>query len=429
MNLAAVLLPTLLLFASVAGASGEPAGGISFMIWGDPAEKKAYETLIRSFSEQHPGVEVELIYTPSQTNYYQRMAVDFAAGTPADVFLINYRRYAHFASGGVLEPLDPYVAGSTAIDLDDFYPEAVAPFYWKGRLLAIPQNISSLVVYYNKDLFDAAGIAYPDSNWTWDEFVETAKALTRDLDGDGTIDQFGLGTDAFLFRVAPFIWQNGGELVDDPVAPTRMALDAPEARTALAWFCDLQLKHKVVPSLLDERTEVSASRFLRGRMGMFFDSRRGTPVYRTIRAFDWDVAPLPRGLRPAGILHSDAFFMASTSRNKAAAWAFIEYANSREGQVILAGTGRTVPSRKAVAESPAFLDPEAKPRNSRVFLDVIPHIRAVPVLDYWPDIEFQAGQEIERTFHGVAPLEEAIRLAQERTAPFFERSNAGEARK
>ena len=88
--------------------------------------------------------------------------LDFAAGDPADVVLINYRRYAPFAAMGVLEPLAPYLRQSEVISESDFFAVATDPFRWRGQLMCIPQNISSLVVYYNRDLFDAAGLAYPD---------------------------------------------------------------------------------------------------------------------------------------------------------------------------------------------------------------------------------------------------------------------------
>ena len=111
--------------------------------------------------------------------------------------------------------------------------------------------------------------------------------------------------------------------------------------------------------------------------------------------------------------------MPKASGNKAATWAFIEYANSPEGQTIIAQSGRTVPSLKAIAESPAFLDPAAKPANSRVFLDVIPHIRGVPVMETWVDIESTVGQEIERAFYGAASVDEAVATSIERTAGYF----------
>lgn len=399
-----------------------PFGKISFMVFGDPAELAAYQSLVNAFQAKHPEIEVELIHIPSQSDYRKRLSADLAAGTPADVLLINYRRYAAFANMGALEPLGAYLAKSDLISEKDFYPEALSAFIYKGQLMCIPQNISSLVIYYNKNLFDQTGLPYPSNDWTWDEFLAAAQALTQDLDGDGRIDQFGAGIEPSLFRLAPFIWQAGGTLVDDEVAPTRLMLDTPEALEAVEFFVNLQVKYHVVPSAEDEAAENSESRFLNGRLGMYFNSRRGVPTYREITAFDWDVAPLPQYKARASILHSDAYCMPSVSQNKEAAWVFIEFANSVEGQTLVAASGRTVPSLIAVAESPVFLDPNAKPANSRVFLDAIPDLRGVPIHPNWADIEEIGSEEIARAFYGNTDVYDAVLTAIRRTAIYFSES-------
>lgn len=425
-RLSPVALVVALVLASCAAPAVRPPNppletrAISLMVFGEPAEKAAYEELIAAFHTAHPDIRVELIHIPSQRDYQRRLSADFAAGTPADLVLINYRRYANFAARGVLHPIGDYVYASPDLSLNDFYQPALAPFYWNNELMCMPQNLSSLVVYYNKDLFDQAGLAYPTNDWTWDDFLRTAQALTRDLDGDGQTDQHGLGTDPSLFRVAPFIWQNNGDLVNNPSNPTRLSLDDPQSRAAVAWFVELQTVHGVVPDAVAEQAENSESRFLTGRLAMFLNSRRGVPTYRTITTFDWDVAPLPQGLRRAGILHSDAYCMTTATQDKDAAWQFIAYAVSEAGQSLVAQSGRIVPSRKAVAESPAFLDPQAKPANSRIFIEHIEDIRAVPVMSTWVDIEEIVGKEIERAFYGQASVDEAIRTAITNSQEYFE---------
>jgi multiple sugar transport system substrate-binding protein len=417
------VFPFLALFAVLAACAVAPGAGrpepITFMIFGDTGEKAAYEALVAAFTARHPDIPVTLLHIPGQSDYRKRLGVDFAAGTPADVVLLNYRRYAAFAAKGALEPLGPYLDRSDLISVADFYPETIAPFVWEGQLMCIPQNLSSLVVYYNRDLFRAAGLAEPADDWTWADFLAAAQALTQDTDGDGAIDQYGLGTEVSIFRVAPFIWQNGGELVDDPAAPTRLALDTPAAREAIQWFVDLQVVHGVAPDAVAEAAEDSESRFLNGRLGMFLNSRRGVPTYRTISSFDWDVAPLPQGKQRAGILHADAYCMPSVAKQKDAIWTFIEFANAPEGQHLIAASGRTVPSLRAVAESPTFLDPGARPARNHVFLDVIPYIRSVPVMEGWVDIEEITAVELERAFYGQAGVDEVIRTAIERAQPFF----------
>ncbi len=386
---------------------------VSFMVFGDPAELKAYQTLVAAYEKKDAANQIELIHIPDQGEYRKRLGTDLAAGTPANVVLINYRRYASFAQKGALVSLQPYLDKSTLLKAGDFYAEAIQPFIWRKEVMCIPQNVSSLVVYYNKALFDAANVLYPQPNWTWDDFLSAAQALTKPAS-----DQYGVGIEPSLSRVAPFIWQNGGELVANPIA-SRLLVDSPEAREAIQWFVDLRVKHHVAPDAVATKAEDLESRFVNGRLGMYLDSRRVVPSLRSITAFDWDVAPLPNGKFPATILHTDAYCMTSATQDKDAAWKFIEFANSVEGQQIIAATGRTVPSLKSVAESAAFLDPNVKPQNSRVFLNVIPALRALPVLNNWVDIEETADAELERAFYGTASVDDVINAMVERTTIFF----------
>lgn len=392
---------------------------ISFMVFGDAPEFAAYEALVAAFEEAHPALDVALTHIPSQNDYRTRLATDFAAGSPPDVALLNYRRFGAFAAAGQLEPLGPYLDGSDVIDRADFYPITLESFTWGGELVCIPQNISSLVVYYNRDLFAAAGVPEPADDWTWDDFLAAAQALTRDLDGDGATDQYGLGAEASLYRLAPFIWQNGGRIVDDPANPARLGLTREPSLVAFEWFVALQTEHGVVPNREAEVSIDSETRFVQGTTAMYLNSRRGTPTYREAAGFDWDVAPLPRGAQAAGVLHSDAYCLSAAAADKDAAWTFIEFANSPEGQAIIARSGRTVPSLMAVAESAAFLDPAARPARSRVFLDTIPDLQMVPLISTWSEIESTATEEIERAFYGEISAEEAAILARDRTEEYF----------
>lgn len=389
------------------------------MMVGDPVEKAAYDKLVARFEELHDQVTVELIHIPSLGDYRRRMMSDFLTGTPADVTLINYRRYAQFAAKRLLEPLGPYLDQSNVLHAEDFYPQALEPYYWNDTLMCVPQGLSGLMVYYNKKLFDEAGVAYPSDDWTWEQFLATAQALTKDSDSDGELDIYGLGTDATVLHVAPFLWMNGGDVIDDPAKPRQLTLDTPESREALEWFIDLQVTHQVVPDFVKEQAEASETRFINGRLGMFLNSRLGVSVYRQVEGFDWDVAPLPQGKGHATTLYSDAFCLSATSQNKDTAWSLIEFASSAEGQTILAQSGRTVPTLKAVAESPAFLQPDQKPANSQIFLETIPYLRALPIMATWTDIELVTSEELEFAFHGGATLDAAIDAAVIRSRDFW----------
>lgn len=404
---------------------GQPVT-VTFTFFGDPAEQAAFLSVVEGFHATQPThngapIRIETLALPSQADYLTRLTTDFAAGTPPDVSLFNYRRMAQYYNRGALETLDARAQASERLALADFYPAALDAFRNRaGQIVCLPQNISSQVVYFNKEIFDAAGLAYPSGDWTWQAFRQTAQALTLpDADGDGEPDQHGLGLEPHLIRMAPFIWQNGGELVDDPAAPTRLALDTPTAREALQFVADLAQRDQVVPNRTQEAVQSHRDRFYTGRIAMYIDSRRIVPSLRELAQFEWDVAPLPRHKETASVLHSDGYCLASASQVKEAAWQFIEYALSAEGQIRAAQLGRTVPSLRTVAESPAFLDPDQPPASARVWLEIAPHLRILPKVENWVTIERIAAIELEQLYLGAQGLDETIANIQAAAAEGF----------
>ncbi len=430
--------------ASLIGSSVVPLAGqptlaqstsrVTFAFWGDPAEEAAYDEVIAGFEAANPDVDVEAVYTPGQDDYQTKLSTAFAAGQPPDVFLINYRRFGQYAARGALEPVGPLLRESQTLHEEDFYQEPLEAFRYRGgELTCLPQNISSLVIYYNQDLFEANGVPLPEPGWTWDDFVAAAEALTYDQDGDHINEVYGLAVDPSFIRYAPFIWGAGGEIVDDLDNPTTLTLDTPEARAGIEAFISLgYTDHGVVPNESEALAEDNESRFMRGGAAMLLQSRRVVPTLREIDGFTWDVAPLPEGLAgPATVLHSDAFCLAADATDKDAAWRFIEYAAGVEGQTTLAYTGRTVPSLRSVAESDAFLKGTRlggqvgiglPPRSARIFLDTIPTIRRVPSISTWPEVEEAFNSAFKRAFYVEIDVDGAIDVATHRSEEAFQRA-------
>jgi multiple sugar transport system substrate-binding protein len=389
--------------SAAAGCGGSGGSGIgkpktetiTLQVFADPDEVKAYGRLISAFTEREAGVEVELVPVDGQDDHQTKLATSFAAGNPPDLFLINYRRFGQFAARGVLEPLGPRVPQ------DGLYPVAVDAFRFGGEVQCMPQNISSPVVYYNATLFRLAGLEPPKAGWTWFDMLDAAEALDR---GEVT----GIGFEPSLNRFAPFIWQAGGDVVDDPEKPTRLSLLELPDRDALLFLTELQHRFHVTLTLAEAEAQSPDERFAAGTLGMLIESRRATTALRNVDGLDWDVAPLPvhpRLEKPAVMLHSDAYCMSKASEHKAAATKFVRFALGPEGSAIIARTGRTVPSRRAVAESDAFLDDTQPPANAKVWLDQIDAIRRFPVLAGWHEIEAKADPVVEEWFFGREPAE------------------------
>jgi len=414
------------------GDSAAGAGPVQLLVFGAPEELAAYRTLVDAYQRSHSGARVQLVEASDRTDLITRLSTSIAGGRPPDVFLMNYRFYGQFAAKDAVEPIDQRLRESTVIGPEDFYPTAMNAFTWRGRQLCMPQNVSSLAVYYNKDLFAKYQVPEPAAGWKWNDMLAAATALTRDAQGvqvsgvesEGTaarVAVYGLGIEASIIRLAPFVWSNGGDIVDNPKAPTRFTLDTPQAREALRNIVDLRLAYGVVPTDEEVEAEDDESRFVNGRLAMLLSSRRSTTTFRTITQFDWDVAPLPVYDRQVGILHSDAYCITRGSRNKDAAWRFVEYAASADGQRTIAATGRTVPSNIEVSRSSAFLDPAKPPSRAQVFLDAVPTVRAMPTISTWPEIEDVVAGILENALYRGDRLDDVIRQIDEQTRPLFAR--------
>ena len=400
-------------------AGARVAGDVSFMVFGDPDEIKGFRNVISAYEAKQPDVNVKLIEASDRDDLLARLSTSFAGGTPPDLFLLNYRYYGQFASRGVLEPVEERVGSSDVFEEGDFYEQALEAFRFDDTLTCLPQNISSLVVYYNKDLFEQAGVAEPEAGWKWGDMIAAAKKLTTNTGGEKV---YGLGVEPVVIRLAPFVWSAGGELVNDDENPTQFTLDTPEAQDAMADFFELGFVDEVIPSEEEVESEDLETRFMNGRLAMLLESRRATPTFRTIENFDWDVAPLPQHEEPASILHADGYCMTKASKNKDAAWSFLEYALGPEGAPIVAESGRTVPSLKEVAESDAFLDPDAKPASSQVFLDAIPSIRHVPAISTWPEIEDAVEPMMEEALYKGESMDGLAREIRQATDSLFARA-------
>ena len=428
MTRAAPLLALVLLAALLgAGCGGSDDGGgggdgarIDVQVFGDAEELAAYRELVAAYARRRTG-KVRLIEVPDRDAHLQKIATGFASGAPPEVFLVNYRNFAGYAARGALDPAGPRLAASKALRRRAFYTQPVQAFTHRGTLQCMPQNVSSLVVYYNRDLFRQAGLADPRPDWSFEAFRTAARRLTKPAPKGDEVRQYGVGLDPSIVRLAPFVWSAGGDIVDDASDPRRFTLDTPRAREGLLAFLDLQGGDRFAPFEREVEAKGLDARFLDGELGMFLSSRREVPTFRTIKDFNWDVAAFPRLREPASVLHSDAYCLAK-GKGADAAWRFVEFAAGAEGQRILARAGRIVPSLRAVARSRDFLDPSKPPRSSEVFLGAIPTMRRLPVASTWPELEDAIDLALKRAYYTELTVDETLERIDDETAPLLERA-------
>ena len=364
--------------------------------------------------EKESGADVQLVEASDRGDLIARLSTSTAAGSPPDVFLMNYRFYGQFAAKDAIEPIDARLDESDLIAADDFYPQAMSVFQWGGKQQCLPQNISSLVVYYNRDLFRKAGLSDPAANWTWPQFVATARRLTVDAAGNpivaGEPDQggrkaaiYGLGVEPRSVRVAPFVWSNGGEPCRRRPAPHPVhAFTEPKAQTALQLFLALRSTYGVIRAMSRSRPRWTTRRASRtaawrccsrraGRRRRSGRSRTSTGTSRRCRG-----TSSPR---------------ASSTPTRTASWArrartppgrFVEYANGTEGQEIVARQDLTVPSLTPSRAPDARSSTRPRSRGARRSSSTVPYIRRVPTISTWPEIEDAAEGILENGLYRAA---------------------------
>src|SRR5262245_36828298 len=138
--------------AATTPVPGTMTGTITFQTFGDPPELDSFEAIVEAFKKVEPNATVQIIWVPNQGDHMTKLSTSFASGTPPDVFTINYRRFGQYASTGQLQPVQPYMERD-GISQDLYYEQAIDAFKFKDVLQCSPRSISSLVVYYNEDLF------------------------------------------------------------------------------------------------------------------------------------------------------------------------------------------------------------------------------------------------------------------------------------
>ncbi|MCC6317676.1 MAG: sugar ABC transporter substrate-binding protein [Gemmatimonadaceae bacterium] len=214
--------------------------------WQTPAENAIDLPAIRAFEAAHPGVRVENEPVSNQAEYREKVITSIVSGAPPDVFLMDNIDVPAFAEAQVALDLAPFAA-RVGIDLAAYYPNVLSIFTHAGHVQAFPKGFSPMVYYYNRALFDAAGLPYPRDGWTWEEFLATARALTRDTDGDGAVDLWGTAVLRPFYAWQAMIWSAGGDILQPDGRSASGALDGAASIAALDFLTSLVTTHAVAP--------------------------------------------------------------------------------------------------------------------------------------------------------------------------------------
>lgn len=370
-----------ILAATLAGCgpqeSGQPVLRVSN--WGGAGDDGPFERMVqaknREFGERNKAV-VKVEGIPGE--YVPKMLLNFVAGSQPDVMVVDASSAAVFVNNGLLQDLTPFIEKDPEFKLSDYYENVLGTYArdknGKRAIYAIPNDFTPMVMYYNKDLFDAVGVPYPKPGWTFDDFLETAKKLTV---LDGKTQRYGFVYTNWMPGWVMWLWNNGGDVLDEKGFAAG-ALDSGKNIETMTFLRDLATKHRVAPTL-SEAASMGVDLFANGQAAMTVSGHWAIVGYKSAKAIKWDrlgVVEFPHNTPESHtVLYMSAYGIPKDAKNPELAWKYIKMWTSRELQTEYQSTGIAVCARIDVSQMRAGLDNHhASPEMmiERSFLPIIP---------------------------------------------------------
>ena len=405
MRLFASTTIALTLCASAASAQTD----LTFQLWGSPQEGQVWSRVADAFHAAHPDITVK-IEVADWDSYWEKLRVLISGGTPPDIFAMDAPLFPDWQSRGALLNLQPYIDADPTV-LQGLFPITLEAYKTPEGYFGLPRDFQTIVLYYNKNIFDAAKMPYPTADWTWDDLRKAAKALTIDKDGDGKTDQWGFWAEAY--DQEPFwgsvVWSFGGDIVD--VAARKTLVDSKSATDAFEFIRSMWLDDKSMPTR-SQLAQFGYDGFLSGISAMGVSGHWSVPEYAAA-GLNFDVAPLPKGpaKRATGV-NSAGFVISAKTPHPDAAWEFVKFATGEVGQSELAQLGLAVPIRQSVAASDAYLK-QKTPINQQLFIDALAYAHSKPVFRGYEDWASAVGDALTTIWEGDAEVTDAVTEAVE----------------
>lgn len=358
--------------AAAGGAMGDGAMAddgpvtLTWAMWGSPAEVATHQTVADAFMEEHPDIQIEIAAEP-WGDYFTKMQTLWASGDssviPDVLFLSPIQSYA---ADGVLENLDPWIDKS-GYDVSDYWPSLLEFAIYEGSVYGFPRDIGLEVLYYNKDIFDEAGVPYPDESWTWDDLLAAAEQLTV-VEDNGRVSRYALAMEGGKFQL--WIGQNGGGILDDMRNPSRCTLTEPEAVEAVQFFKDMMDNNYAMQPANLSQAGGDAAVFQSGQAAMIIQNASRVSAFNDAGMnYDVAVVPIPADGQRAAAAGGAAWVMSAQSDNKEEAWTFLQWLQSTDGgQRIYTASGEILPALQSTAKSDAFLNSGEPPANRQAFI-------------------------------------------------------------
>lgn len=386
------------------GGSGEGPVTLTLTMWGSEQDKSTMEERLAIVKDIYPNITVEVMLVAG--DYDQKVQTMIAGGTPPDIMMLA-ENFQVYASKNQLIPLDEFIA-SYGVDMEERYTEDIANLMrYDGKQYGMTDRAGAMVLYYNKDMFDAANIPYPTKDWTQEDLLEAAQKLT--IQENGQTVQWGYYPSSWWPQWMQLIYQNGGSLFDAEGNPT---FDTPQVREALQFFNDLTYKYGVSPT----PTEVADMgdigpdpMFAQGIIAMETTGFWNIGSLAQVEDINWDIAPI---WGP-----TNAFFnglvITKDSKHSEAAFQVIEGLTRLEAQMPIIVNGQDAPATKPAINSDAFINAEYGGRKINMAAFGESTIYDMPLNPQWNEMQKVIGDKLSTYFTNDATLDVTVTEIQE----------------
>jgi len=304
---------------------------IDFASWGSITEVNILKKVISDFEKENPKVKINFIHIPQ--NYFQKIHLLFASNTAPDVIFVN-NLYLPMYQSKLLDITSEF-------ETDIFFPQAIESLSYKNKLLAIPRDISNLVLYINLDLTNL-----PSEDWNIEELLEKSISSTSN-------SHWGISFEDDIYWMSPYLSYFGESIYSFP--------------KTLTFYKNLRDKYKVAPNKSDIGSSTLAQMFLEQKIAMYLSGRWMYPKISECAKFNWAVVNFPYGEKKQK-LDSSGWAISKDSKHKKTAIKFIKYLSREDVSKLFAESGLIIPAQKQVAQ---ILNNEK--HNEKAFIKVISH--------------------------------------------------------
>uniref|UniRef100_B8HWH1 Extracellular solute-binding protein family 1 n=1 Tax=Cyanothece sp. (strain PCC 7425 / ATCC 29141) TaxID=395961 RepID=B8HWH1_CYAP4 len=367
-----------------------------------PYEKQILGELIKSFEQKNPGIKIK--YETINSEYMDVIKTRLIGDVAPDVFYLDGSEAPLLMKYSVLQPLDNYI--TTDFNLNDFEPVLLNAFKYKGRLYGLPKDFSTLALIYNKKAFTLARITKPPQ--TWGELMAAAKKLTIDQNGDGKIDQYGLGITPELARQAFMIKAFGGQLVNQKGYAD---FASSHSLRGLSLVVDQYRRDRTSAQPTDVGATWGSEMLGQGKAAMVIDGPWSIPYLKqTFPKLEIGITEIPRvNHRPGTMAFTVAYVINRKSQHKTAAWKLIAYLTDKAGMRAWASQGLTLPARRSVLKALRY-------NQNPLYA---PFVRGASYATLWqagenlPTIQMNFNNQFISALLGEQPLATAMQKAQD----------------